>query len=42
MTIIESGDAELLPGELVERSRFETENRRVVRKAATRPPAVRS
>ncbi len=30
VTIIESGDAELLPGELVERSRFEEENRRVV------------
>ncbi len=30
VTIIESGDAELLPGELVERSRFEGENRRVV------------
>jgi DNA-directed RNA polymerase subunit beta' len=30
VTIIESGDAELLPGELVERSRFEQENRRVV------------
>ena len=30
VTIIESGDAELLPGELVERGRFEGENRRVV------------
>jgi DNA-directed RNA polymerase subunit beta' len=30
VTIIESGDAELLPGELVERGRFEVENRRVV------------
>ncbi|MFZ5870474.1 MAG: DNA-directed RNA polymerase subunit beta' [Actinomycetota bacterium] len=30
VTIIDSGDAELLPGELVERSRFEEENRRVV------------
>ncbi|NYI05894.1 DNA-directed RNA polymerase subunit beta' [Allostreptomyces psammosilenae] len=30
VTIIESGDAELLPGELVERGRFESENRRVV------------
>ncbi|MFX4293116.1 DNA-directed RNA polymerase subunit beta', partial [Streptomyces bohaiensis] len=30
VTIIESGDAELLPGELVERSKFEGENRRVV------------
>ena len=30
VTIIESGDAELLPGELVERSKFEHENRRVV------------
>jgi DNA-directed RNA polymerase subunit beta' len=29
VTIIESGDSELLPGELVERSRFEEENRRV-------------
>ncbi len=30
ITIIEAGDAALLPGELVERGRFETENRRVV------------
>ncbi|MFI7588097.1 DNA-directed RNA polymerase subunit beta' [Spongisporangium articulatum] len=30
ITIIESGDAELLPGELAERTRFESENRRVV------------
>ena len=30
VTIIESGDADLLPGELVERGRFEDENRRVV------------
>ncbi|WTW96923.1 DNA-directed RNA polymerase subunit beta' [Streptomycetaceae bacterium NBC_01309] len=33
VTIIESGDAELLPGELVERGRFESENRRVVSEA---------
>ena len=30
ITIIESGDAEFLPGELVERGLFEAENRRVV------------
>ncbi|NUP47900.1 MAG: DNA-directed RNA polymerase subunit beta', partial [Catenulispora sp.] len=30
VTIIEAGDAELLPGELVERGRFEVENRKVV------------
>ncbi|MEY9888285.1 DNA-directed RNA polymerase subunit beta' [Catenulispora sp. MAP12-49] len=30
VTIIEAGDAELLPGELVEFSRFETENRKVI------------
>ncbi|MCI9887119.1 DNA-directed RNA polymerase subunit beta' [Micrococcales bacterium 31B] len=30
VTVIESGDSELLPGELTERARFETENRRVV------------
>ncbi len=30
VTVIESGDSELLPGELVERARFEEENRRVV------------
>jgi DNA-directed RNA polymerase subunit beta' len=30
ITVLESGDADLLPGELVERSRFEDENRRVV------------
>jgi len=35
VTIIESGDAELLPGELVERSRFEGENRRVVSESGT-------
>ena len=41
ITIIESGDADLLPGELAERGRFETENRRVVaeggRPASGRP-----
>jgi DNA-directed RNA polymerase subunit beta' len=35
VTIIESADAELLPGELVERTRFETENRRVVAEGGT-------
>jgi DNA-directed RNA polymerase subunit beta' len=35
VTIIESGDAELLPGELVERGRFEEENRRVVAEGGT-------
>jgi DNA-directed RNA polymerase subunit beta' len=35
VTIIESADAELLPGELVERNRFETENRRVVAEGGT-------
>jgi DNA-directed RNA polymerase subunit beta' len=30
ITVIEAGDADLLPGELVERARFEAENRRVV------------
>jgi len=30
VTVIDSSDANLLPGELVERGRFETENRRVV------------
>jgi len=30
ITVLEAGDAELLPGELVERGRFEAENRRVV------------
>ncbi len=35
VTIIESGDAELLPGELVERARFEEENRRVVAEGGT-------
>ncbi len=30
VTIIDAGEAELLPGELVERTRFEAENRRVV------------
>ncbi|SDQ14676.1 DNA-directed RNA polymerase subunit beta' [Quadrisphaera sp. DSM 44207] len=35
VTIIDSGDAELLPGELAERSRFEAENRRVVAEGGT-------
>ena len=35
VTIIESGDADLLPGELAERSRFEDENRRVVAEGGT-------
>jgi DNA-directed RNA polymerase subunit beta' len=35
VTVIESGDTELLPGELVERSRFEEENRRIVAEAGT-------
>ncbi|HVE27118.1 MAG TPA: DNA-directed RNA polymerase subunit beta', partial [Sporichthya sp.] len=35
VTVIESGDAELLPGELVERGRFEEENRRVVAEGGT-------
>jgi len=30
ITVLEPGDTDLLPGELVERSRFENENRRVV------------
>jgi DNA-directed RNA polymerase subunit beta' len=30
VTIIDSGDSEMLPGELVERTRFEEENRRIV------------
>ena len=35
VTVIDSGDTELLPGELVERSRFESENRRVVAEGGT-------
>ncbi|CAA9447173.1 MAG: DNA-directed RNA polymerase beta' subunit, partial [uncultured Pseudonocardia sp.] len=35
VTIIESGDTELLPGELAERSRYEAENRRVVAEGGT-------
>ncbi len=35
ITVIESGDSQLLPGELVERTRFETENRRVVAEGGT-------
>ena len=43
VTIIESGDAELLPGELVERDEVrDREPSRGRRKAATRPPDVRS
>jgi DNA-directed RNA polymerase subunit beta' len=35
VTVIESGDADLLPGELADRIRFETENRRVVAEGGT-------
>jgi DNA-directed RNA polymerase subunit beta' len=35
VTIIESGDAEMLPGELVERARFEDDNRRIVSEGGT-------
>jgi DNA-directed RNA polymerase subunit beta' len=35
VTVIESGDSELLPGELVDRIRFEGENRRVVSESGT-------
>jgi DNA-directed RNA polymerase subunit beta' len=35
ITIIENGDAEFLPGELVERGMFEAENRRVVAEGGT-------
>jgi DNA-directed RNA polymerase subunit beta' len=35
VTVLESGDTDLLPGELVERSRFESENRRVVAEGGT-------
>ena len=43
ITVLEAGDTELLPGELVERGRFETENRRVVQtggKAASGRPEL--
>ena len=30
ITVLEPGDTDLLPGELVERGRFEEENRRIV------------
>ncbi len=35
VTIIDSGDSEMLPGELVERSRFEDDNRRIVSEGGT-------
>ena len=35
VTILESGDAEMLPGELAERTAFEAENRRVVAEGGT-------
>ena len=35
VTVIDSGDTNLLPGELMERSRFEAENRRVVSEGGT-------
>jgi DNA-directed RNA polymerase subunit beta' len=37
VTIIESGNSDMLPGELVERARFETDNRRIV--SESRMPA---
>ena len=40
VNVLESGDTELLPGELVERPRFEEQNRRVVARAA-RPASGR-
>jgi len=43
ITVLEPGDADLLPGELVERGRFEAENRRVVEtggKAASGRPEL--
>jgi len=40
VTVLDSGDTNLLPGELLERSRFEKENRRVV-SAGGRPAAGR-
>jgi DNA-directed RNA polymerase subunit beta' len=43
ITVLEPGDTELLPGELVERNRFESENRRVVQtggKAASGRPEL--
>jgi len=43
ITVLEAGDAELLPGELVERGRFEDENRRIVslgQKPATGRPEL--
>ncbi|MFC5677481.1 DNA-directed RNA polymerase subunit beta' [Aeromicrobium endophyticum] len=35
VTVIEQGDAQLIPGDLVDRSRFEEENRRVVAEGGT-------
>ncbi|HET7173038.1 MAG TPA: DNA-directed RNA polymerase subunit beta' [Nocardioidaceae bacterium] len=35
ITVIDQGDSELLPGELVDRIKFETENRRVVAEGGT-------
>src|SRR5690606_21383023 len=35
VTVLDSGDSRLLPGELVERSRFEDENRRTVSEGGT-------
>ncbi|HEX5016717.1 MAG TPA: DNA-directed RNA polymerase subunit beta', partial [Actinomycetes bacterium] len=35
VTIIESGNSDMLPGELVERARFETDNRRIVSESGT-------
>ena len=43
ITVLEPGDTDLLPGELVERNRFESENRRVVQtggKAASGRPEL--
>ena len=42
VTVIESGDTNLLPSDLVVRVKFEEENRRAVSEAPSRPRAVRS
>ena len=41
VTIIDSGDTDLLPGELVDNARFREINRNIVKNGAVRPSVVR-
>ena len=42
ITVIDSGDTDLLPGELVDKARFKAANMEAVKNGGSRPPAVRA